>query len=33
VAEIAHWRFTPGTLTAQLMQDYAAEVQPKQAAA
>jgi branched-chain amino acid aminotransferase len=33
VAEIAHWRFTPGALTAQLMQDYAAEVQPKQAAA
>jgi branched-chain amino acid aminotransferase len=32
VAEIAHWRFTPGALTAQLMQDYAAEVQPKQAA-
>ncbi|MBN8961085.1 MAG: branched-chain amino acid aminotransferase [Rhizobiales bacterium] len=33
VAEIAHWRFTPGALTAQLMHDYAAEVQPKQAAA
>jgi branched-chain amino acid aminotransferase len=33
VAEIAHWRFTPGALTAQLMQDYAAEVQPTQAAA
>jgi branched-chain amino acid aminotransferase len=33
VAEIAHWRFTPSALTAQLMQDYAAEVQPKQAAA
>ncbi|MGN6309741.1 MAG: branched-chain amino acid aminotransferase [Xanthobacteraceae bacterium] len=33
VAEIAHWRFTPGALTAQLMQDYAAEVRPKQAAA
>jgi branched-chain amino acid aminotransferase len=33
VAEIAHWRFTPGALTAQLMQDYAAEVKPKQAAA
>jgi branched-chain amino acid aminotransferase len=33
VAEIAQWRFTPGALTAQLMQDYAAEVQPKQAAA
>lgn len=33
VAEIAHWRFTPGALTAQLMQDYATEVQPKQAAA
>jgi len=32
VAEIAQWRFTPGALTAQLMQDYAAEVQPKQAA-
>ncbi len=33
VAEIAQWRFTPGALTAQLMQDYAAEVQQKQAAA
>jgi branched-chain amino acid aminotransferase len=33
VAEIAQWRFRPGALTAQLMQDYAAEVQPKQAAA
>ncbi len=33
VAEIAHWRFTPGALTAQLMQDYAAEVRSKQAAA
>ncbi|MGB3445169.1 MAG: branched-chain amino acid aminotransferase [Xanthobacteraceae bacterium] len=33
VAEIARLRFTPGALTAQLMQDYATEVQPKQAAA
>lgn len=32
VAEIAHWRFTPGALTLQLMQDYAAEVRLKQAA-
>ncbi len=29
VSEIAHWTFTPGTLTAQLMEDYTAEVQPK----
>jgi branched-chain amino acid aminotransferase len=25
----AHWRFTPGTITRQLMDDYTAEVQPK----
>ena len=29
VSEIAHWRFTPGTLTTQLMDDYTAEVQPR----
>ena len=29
VAEIAHWRFTPGALSKQLMDDYSAEVQPK----
>ena len=29
VSEIAHWRFTPGTITEQLMDDYTAEVQPK----
>ena len=29
VSEIAHWRFTPGTITQQLMADYTAEVQPK----
>jgi len=29
VSEIAHWRFTPGTLTTQLMDDYMAEVQPR----
>lgn len=33
VAEIAHWRFTPGAITKQLMEDYTAEVQPKAAAA
>jgi branched-chain amino acid aminotransferase len=29
VAEIADWRFTPGAITKQLMEDYTAEVQPK----
>ncbi|MFB9264602.1 branched-chain amino acid aminotransferase [Bradyrhizobium erythrophlei] len=29
VSEIAHWRFTPGKLSEQLMTDYSAEVQPK----
>jgi branched-chain amino acid aminotransferase len=29
VSEIADWRFTPGTITQQLMEDYTAEVQPK----
>jgi branched-chain amino acid aminotransferase len=29
VAEIAAWKFTPGRISAQLMADYAAEVQPK----
>ena len=33
VAEIADWRFTPGTITRQLMDDYAAEVRPKTKAA
>jgi branched-chain amino acid aminotransferase len=33
VSEIAHWRFTPGTITKQLMDDYTAEVQPKGKAA
>jgi branched-chain amino acid aminotransferase len=33
VSEIAHWRFTPGAITKQLMDDYTAEVQPKGAAA
>jgi branched-chain amino acid aminotransferase len=33
VAEIADWRFTPGAVTKQLMDDYTAEVQPKAAAA
>jgi branched-chain amino acid aminotransferase len=33
VSEIAHWRFTPGTITQQLMDDYSAEVQPKGKAA
>jgi branched-chain amino acid aminotransferase len=32
VSEIADWRFTPGTITQQLMEDYTAEVQPKGAA-
>ena len=29
VSEIAQWKFTPGTITKQLMDDYTAEVQPK----
>ena len=29
VAEIADWRFTPGKISEQLMNDYSAEVQPK----
>jgi len=33
VAEIANWKFTPGAITKQLMDDYSAEVQPKKAAA
>ncbi|MEW6642537.1 MAG: branched-chain amino acid aminotransferase [Pseudomonadota bacterium] len=33
VAEIAHWTFTPGAITKQLMEDYTAEVQPRKAAA
>ena len=33
VSEIAAWRFTPGEITKQLMDDYQAEVQPKGAAA
>ncbi len=33
VSEIAHWRFTPGAITKQLMDDYTVEVQPKGKAA
>ena len=33
VGEIAQWKFTPGTITQQLMDDYTAEVQPKGKAA
>jgi branched-chain amino acid aminotransferase len=33
VSEIADWRFTPGAITRQLMEDYTAEVQPKGKAA
>ncbi len=29
VSEIAHWRFSPGAITRELMGDYSAEVQPK----
>jgi branched-chain amino acid aminotransferase len=29
VSEIADWRFTPGAITQQLIEDYTAEVQPK----
>jgi branched-chain amino acid aminotransferase len=33
VSEIAKWKFTPGAITKQLMDDYTAEVQPKGKAA
>jgi branched-chain amino acid aminotransferase len=33
ISEIAGWRFTPGAITRQLMDDYTAEVQPKGKAA
>src|SRR5262245_32914564 len=33
VSEIAQWRFTPATITKQLMDDYTAEVNPKGKAA
>ncbi len=33
VAEIAQWKFTPGAISEQLMNDYMAEVQPKGKAA
>ncbi len=33
VSEIADWRFSPGEITKQLMEDYHAEVQPKGKAA
>jgi branched-chain amino acid aminotransferase len=33
VSEIAEWRFTPGAVTKQLMDDYTAEVQPKKRSA
>ncbi len=33
VSEIANWRFTPGDITKQLMDDYTAAVQPKRRAA
>ena len=33
VSEIKDWKFTPGAITKQLMEDYTAEVQPKAAAA
>jgi branched-chain amino acid aminotransferase len=33
VSEIAEWRFKPGSISKQLMEDYTAEVQPKAAAA
>jgi len=29
VSEIANWKFTPGKICEQLMNDYTAEVQPK----
>lgn len=33
VSEIAEWKFTPGAITKQLMEDYTAAVQPKSKAA
>ena len=33
VSEIAHWRFKPGNITMQMMDDYSAEVLPKGEAA
>src|ERR1700680_5079948 len=33
VSEIAHWKFTPGPISKQLMDDYSAEVKPKGKAA
>jgi branched-chain amino acid aminotransferase len=33
VSEIGPYRFRPGNMTATLMEDYSAEVQPKAAAA
>jgi branched-chain amino acid aminotransferase len=33
VGEISQWKFTPGAITQQLMEDYSAEVQPKGKAA
>jgi branched-chain amino acid aminotransferase len=33
VSEIAAWKFAPGKISAQLMADYTAEVQPKDKAA
>jgi branched-chain amino acid aminotransferase len=33
VGEIAQWKFTPGAITQQLVEDYTAEVQPKGKAA
>jgi branched-chain amino acid aminotransferase len=33
VSEIAHWKFTPGPISKQLMDDYSAEVRPKGKAA
>jgi branched-chain amino acid aminotransferase len=33
VSEIAHWRFTPGNITKQMMDDYSEEVLPKGKAA
>ena len=33
VSEIGKWRFTPGTITKQLMDDYTATVQPKRRSA
>ena len=33
VSQIAQWKFNPGGITKQLMDDYTAEVQPKGKAA